>query len=758
MTDKIPSNPMQPEMILQNRRVLLIEDDEIDQRAFLRKIREMGVPYECKIAGSCEESRSVLRESVFDVIISDYNLTDGTVFDIIGDITKTGTPLIVTTGFSDPETAVKALQSGATDYLVKDPSLSYLQMIPLSVERSINRVAKERLLTTLEAAVQQTRTAFAITSPDMVITYCNQEMCHIKNRDRLSIIGSSLSSLFTDQMTCLTAIETAGNKGRWKGEVSELIQPDELRWYLISITGITDVHGEQIGFLTGFEDISLQKESELAIGREKERLSITLRSIGDGVLACDNQGRILFINPAAQSMLGARELTPDMELTSIYIPRDPVSKTGLDNDTWLTDSNSESDLTRYSLIDPITGKEHLIEHHISSLPLPDGSLGKVIIFRDVTDAVRKEEEERRLSQLESLGLLAGGIAHDLNNILTIVLSNLIVAKELSAQSQELTDRLTAAEQAVTRAKSLSKQFLTFSPGGELVREPLVLEAFLRSAPGGYIKGGNIQLVYDFSPGIPPVFADPGQLGIAVHQIIRNAVESMAETGSITIRLGMDDESPDSVRIEIRDTGVGIPADILPRVFEPYFSTKKEMQGLGLTTAHAIISRHTGSISISSTEGTGTVVSIVLPVSDAAVGQDEPEIRTLPRIPGNRVLIMDDELMIQEILSLMIQRMGYVVDIASDGEEALVLFDTASQEGKPYSLVILDLIIPGGMGGKDTIAAIRQRDTEIPVMVSSGYSNDPIIANYQEYGFSDSLPKPYTMDALKEKMKNWAPLE
>lgn len=750
-----PPHPDQP-----FRKLLLIEDDEVDQMAFIRAIRQFPVQFMYEIAGSCREGLEILKNQSFDLILSDINLGDGTVFDIMDDIRKTRIPLVVITGAGDQETAVRALQNGAIDYLIKDVARTYLRMLPVSVERAITRAGEERLLTTLGAAVEQTHAAIAITLPDGVISYCNSGLLEMRKDTDICPTGKPLSYLFQDQEIYTQSLSTADAGGVWSGEV-ENRDPNGLSiWQLVTLSQIRGKEGEKAGYLWIAEDISILKAAEQALSSEKERLDITLHSIGDGVIAASSEGEILYMNPKAYDLCGkaAKDAQSGL-LDEVYLPLDPRTRASVSDTEWKDTSDNRGGERRYLLNGPHPGEFRLIEQHISPLPFPDKTTGIVLVFHDITDMVRKEEESRRLSQLESLGLLAGGIAHDLNNVLTIILSNLVMARDIPSIDEDVKKRLLSAENAVYRAKSLSKQFLTFSPGGEPVVEKLQLDSFLRNAPGGYIKGGDIQIIYNIPPDIPPVLADPGQLGVAIHQIARNAVESMEDSGKLCIRCRTVNKADDLqvVVIEIEDTGSGIPPEILPRIFEPYFSTKKEMKGLGLTTAHSIITRHKGTIDIRSTPGRGTCVSISLPVVSDSVNEPEMD-KNQVQNKGNRVLIMDDEEMILEILTIMLKRLGYIVDVSRDGEEAMDRYKAASRDGFQYALVIMDLIIPGGVGGKEAIRMLREIDSEIPVMVSSGYSNDPVMADYKSFGFTDSLPKPYNLKNLQEKLSLLAPIE
>ncbi len=373
-----------------------------------------------------------------------------------------------------------------------------------------------------------------------------------------------------------------------------------------------------------------------------------------------------------------------------------------------------------------------------------------------------EAEVQRAARLESLGVLAGGIAHDFNNMLTVVIGNVSLAlldeKVAEAAGMFLQDIARAAH----RARDLTQQLLTFAKGGEPLRRTLNLVESIHGAVEAVAPGPGVQVEVEVPPELWSAAVDRDQVGQTFRNILTNAIEAMPSGGRL--RISLDNEAVSLgtplplapgryVRVTITDSGVGIAPDILPRIFDPYFSTKKTGGGLGLATVYSIVKRHQGHIEVQSAPGRGTTFTLWLPAAEPA--PSAPPIAmaaagaAAPPAPPARVLLMDDEETIRLLGTRLLERMGMQAIAVPDGAAAVNEFARARESGHPFDLLILDLTVPGGMGGKDTIAALRQIDARVPAIVSSGYSSDPVMAEYQKYGFQAMVPKPYEVAVLSD---------
>ncbi len=518
------------------------------------------------------------------------------------------------------------------------------------------------------------------------------------------------------------------------------------------VAQISELHERTI------EALAMVRQSEQALAAEKERLAVTLRSIGDGVVTTDVDGRVASVNRAAELLTGWTQ--PDAlgrPLSEVFPLVD--RKTGAPYLDWLgrvlgTDSVIERD-AQGALIRQ-GGERALLETSVAPIHDRDGHvIGAVLVFRDVTRAVLFEEEQTRATKLESLGILAGGIAHDFNNILTAVVGNVSLVREADGIDPASQRRLTEAERACDRAKSLTLQLLTFSKGGAPVKRATALAALIEDAATLATTGSNVRGDVSAPADLWLVEADGGQIAQAIHNVVINSMQAMTEGGIVRIRsqnmtgvapVGLRSEGG-WVRIAIEDEGHGIPRDILPKVFDPYFTTREKASGLGLATTYSIIKSHGGCVTLDSEVGVGTTVFIDLPrtvgVLPAVVPRGEPA-----RPPRRaKVLVMDDEEMIRELAGEMLAHLGYEYDVASDGADAISRYRAAMAAGAPFDAVIMDLTIPGGMGGKEAIGTLLALDPATKAIVSSGYADDPVMADSAHYGFRGVMAKPYTVTEL-----------
>jgi PAS domain S-box-containing protein len=383
------------------------------------------------------------------------------------------------------------------------------------------------------------------------------------------------------------------------------------------------------------------------------------------------------------------------------------------------------------------------------------------IFQDVTERRYMEEELSKMQKLESLGILAGGIAHDFNNILTATIGNLSLARVLAKPGEKIYKRIEQAEKASLRAKDLTQQLLTFSKGGEPIKVTTSLSEVIMDSCQFVLRGSNVNCNFGLADDLCMVEADEGQISQVIHNLIINADQAMPDGGTITIHaenvhISSKDERPlndgDYVLVTVEDQGLGISEKHLKKVFDPYFSTKHEGHGLGLATAYSIINKHGGLLTVKSKLGKGSVFMIYLPTS---IKEDISEVSAREDIHFGKgsILLMDDEEDVREIASEILEHLGYQITAVADGRHALEMYSTALEENTPFDAVMLDLTIPGGMGGKETMEKLMGIDPSIKAIVSSGYANDPIMANYKQYGFSGVVPKPYKIEDVSKSFKS-----
>ena len=514
-------------------------------------------------------------------------------------------------------------------------------------------------------------------------------------------------------------------------------------------------------------DITDKIESRDALLQEKERLRITLQSIGDAVIATDDKGQVLLLNPVASQLCGwdEREAVgqPVSKIFSIVheLTREPISNPV----ETVMDSGRIVNLSNHTVLLSKDGSEHIIAD--SGAPIRDktGSIiGAVLVFRDETEKKQVEEELFKTRKLESIGLLAGGIAHDFNNLLTAIMGNLDMAM-IKSETAKSTGNLQEAKNAAIRAKDLARQLLTFSKGGAPIRKRMDIANLLEDTTNFILAGGRVSPRFFISPGLYALNADEGQISQVIQNIVLNAKQAMPEGGLIDIaaentELKGHPTMPDGayVRIFVRDYGLGIPSKYLAKVFDPYFTTKARGNGLGLSTAYSIIKRHEGYIDVSSKPGAGTTFTILLPalvsksdeVTDGETAEETISISTT--VSPLKILIMDDEDAILEILGEMLSFLGHRVLETLDGEQTIEQFRKSMDQGEPFDLVILDLTVPGGLGGKETIVELRKMMPEVKAIVSSGYANDPVMAQYREHGFQGVVNKPFQMKELSEMIR------
>ena len=364
-----------------------------------------------------------------------------------------------------------------------------------------------------------------------------------------------------------------------------------------------------------------------------------------------------------------------------------------------------------------------------------------------------EEQLLRARKLESLGVMAGGIAHDFNNFLTVVQGNIEMAKLQLPPDEPVQAILDQTASACQRATFLSSQLLTFAKGGAPVRRLVSIADLVMEAVHLARAGAQTSIDVNIAEDLQCAEVDPGQIGQVLHNILLNARQAMPEGGIIEVHAAnlVVADAPGAgrrVRISIRDYGCGIAADVLPRIFDPYFTTKTGGSGLGLATAYAIVAKHGGNLSVESEPGNGTRFTIDLPASQERPSPQAP-IVTRVQSGTERLLVMDDEAALRKLLDAVLTRLGYEVVTARDGAEAIALFEDAKASGRGFDAALLDLTVSGGMGGVEAAARLKELDPSLKLIVSSGYSDAPVISDFRKYGFDAVIPKPWKIAEVSQ---------
>jgi PAS domain S-box-containing protein len=405
-------------------------------------------------------------------------------------------------------------------------------------------------------------------------------------------------------------------------------------------------------------------------------------------------------------------------------------------------------------------KEMLLDCHLVPF-LSGGKMHLLFMVDDITERKMLEKELLKTLKLESLGVLAGGIAHDFNNLLTGILGNITLAKMFLGTEDKAYKRLLDAEKASEHAQYLTKQLLTFSRGGRPVRQTSSIRQIITDCASFALIGSKTKCIFSIPAETWPVEVDIGQISQVINNLIINADQAMPQGGTISITVENLTIKPSVtiplkegkyIKISIKDEGIGIPEEYLIKIFDPYFTTKKDGSGLGLTTVYSIIKNHDGAITVESQYGKGTTFHIYLPATVRAFHEEAGIFERV--IKGNgKILVMDDEEIIRDVAQEILVHLGYTVKLCKDGNEALDCYRYALHEGEPFDAVIMDLTIPRGIGGKDLMKKLLEIDPKAKGIVSSGYSNDPVLANYRDYKFSGMVAKPYKVTELSEVLHN-----
>lgn len=503
------------------------------------------------------------------------------------------------------------------------------------------------------------------------------------------------------------------------------------------------------------QEIRERKETEKELAASEKRFRTFFDNSTDGIIIVDPSTKnVVLANRTICSMLGYSE----QEFLGLKVP-DMHPPKDID---WILESFETAATGKFSQSNdiPIQRKDGTIfpaEISGTTIDLGDQSL-LLGCFRDITDRKAVEEERLKMRKLESVGILAGGIAHDFNNILAAILGNVSLVLALTDEHDKRHQLLKALEKASIRARDLTMQLLTFSKGGEPLKEVTDVSEIIRESAEFVLRGSNVRCDFNFADNLWNAEVDPGQISQVIQNIVVNGRHAMPDGGVISISCRNLVPTPQTserlagkncLEITIADTGPGIPDELHERIFDPYFTTKKGGSGLGLAITHSIINKHKGIIFVNSPVERGVVFTILLPAAGTETkGKTKQVVQPTFHLSGKTIMIMDDEEAVREITGQLLKYLGYETLTVADGQEAIDVYRQQQEAGQPVDLVVMDLTIPGGMGGKDAAEKILVLDPGAKLVVASGYSHDPIMANYESFGFHGFLPKPFQLEDLQ----------
>jgi PAS domain S-box-containing protein len=516
--------------------------------------------------------------------------------------------------------------------------------------------------------------------------------------------------------------------------------------------------GQHDRLLAVVRDITERKATEQVLRTSQERYRAFVEATHDIIWALDTNANFTFVNRRGEQLTGHDFSDWEGKSFAPLIYPEDLPKA---QDSFVRTMQGERVRYEVRIVDS-HGRVRRLQANLEPLWEDGRIVGMVGLGTDITERTRMEDELHKAQKLESLGLLAGGIAHDFNNILTAIVGGVTLARRSVGQLELQQETLEMAEKACLRARELTQQLLTFSRGGAPVRKPASVAELLRETAQFALRGSNVRCELRLEEGLDLVEMDAGQMNQVLNNLLINGAQAMPRGGTVTLEAeNWVLEEPQArlptlrpgpyVRISVRDEGDGIPSEHMTNIFDPYFTTKPSGTGLGLSTCYSIVKRHDGFIEVETSPGEGTTFRIYLPSTERRPAPSEvPEIPNSHR--GGTVLLMDDDAMVREVGAEMLRLIGFDVVVTNDGEAAVREYREALERGHRFDAVILDLTVPGGMGGRETATILRQLDEGARLIASSGYSTDPVMADHTSYGFDGVIGKPYVPEDLDRTMR------
>ncbi|MGB0413420.1 MAG: response regulator [Coraliomargarita sp.] len=739
--------------------ILLLEDNAADADLVGEYLELSKLNCDLVKVQRLAEGLQLLKKTSFDVVLLDLSLPDSRGLETLEKLAEAvdHEVIIVLTGADDEQLSLDTLKRGAQDYLFKD-KLS-VEVLARSIRYSLERTA---MIKRIEAHNRETKhreallqrvfdaniDAMLILTDESEIKFLNPAAGHLLDADPKALVGEIFP--FSVESGQQTELEIPG-------------PVDTNR--LVELHAVDLVWKGQSSMLVVLRDITESRAAQQALNLEKRHLNVIFDAIADAVIVSNAGGLVERINPEAERLIGMpNEAACGKPLNEVLKLKNPESgKVIEDPSKVFLSAKSHAPAEEWDC--PLLhndGGETVVNVQMRRIE-ESAPQGNVIVFRDMTQHKEREDGLYRAEKMQSISQLVGGIAHDFNNMLTAVLGNISVARIGLGEDHAEADKLLSAEKAALQARSLTQQLLTFSKGGEPITEATTIDQLVQDCAQFLLRGSNVKCELYKDESLHAVEVDRGQIAQVVNNLIINANQAMPAGGILNVSLRnveiAADELPSLaaghyVCISVKDNGSGIDPQDINRIFDPYFTTKDEGNGLGLASCFSIIRNHHGVILVDSTLGEGSEFRVYLPqaeepaaeVSEETVENGEEASDQIHHGSG-RILVMDDMEAMMMVAGEILGMLGYDVTLTADGEEAIEVYKHAKESGDPFLACVFDLTVPGGMGGEEACQLLREYDPDMIAIASSGYTTSNAMSDFKSAGFDAVVPKPYRIKEM-----------
>jgi len=761
-------------------RILLVEDEGVTAMDLKSNLLQLGYEVPAVVSSGAEAVQQAA-ELLPDLVLMDITLHGPmSGVEAAAEINRAHhIPIIYLTAHTDSETLEQAKITEPFGYL---PKPCHMNTLITTIEMALYKGEADKARRKAEAALSRVLKEQKIILDnlgygvafvkDRKILWSNPALARLFGYAPAEIEGRGTEMLYSDRQGYLhlgqEGYATLARDQRYSQQFQMKRKDGTLFWCRLTGQAVNPATPEE-GSIWIMEDISERRQMEEALRQSEAKYRTVADFTHDWEFWIGPDEALLYCSPSCKRITGhsAAAFIKDPDLLRRVIHPDDRATFDQHRHACKT-LQDDSDGLEFRIVRP-DGATRWISH--SCRPVFDGEglfAGSRGSNRDITRRKQLEAEIIKARNLEALGILAGGIAHDFNNLFQGLLGNLSLAKMCTPVTSEAFQYLTNAEQVYASASKLTSQLIAFSSGGISLRTNLQPAALLQEAVNSDLEGRALVAEFDLAPDLGIVNIDPSQFRQVIHHLVENARDAMPTGGRLRVMAtNVSAESPQGLpptltpgnylKISIQDSGSGISLNNLPRIFDPYFSTKQrgvqKGMGLGLSLCDTIIKRHKGVITVETEPGRGSTFHIYLP---AVISQPEKttamEVNRGPGGEGPRILLMDDDLGVLQVATKFLSLSGYQVDTVPNGDMAIKAYQEALTSATPYTAVILDLTIPGGMGGKEAIAILKKMDPQVKAFVSSGYVSDPVMIDSQAYGFIAAIEKPYRLIEIKEMLE------